>query len=154
MVELGHWIGTLTSALGRGLFAGLIGTVVMTVVQLVEIKITGRQPSTAPADAAAKVLGVEPRGPAERSRFSNLVHFAYGTTWGALRGLLGITGLAPWLATLVYFAVVWGTGLVLLPALGVAPPVTKWGAKWVVLDAAYHVVYAVATGLTYEYITR
>jgi hypothetical protein len=153
-VELGHWIGTLTSALGRGLFAGLIGTVVMTVVQLVEIKLTGRSPSSAPADAAAKVLGVEPRGPAERTRFSNLVHFAYGTTWGAVRGLLGIIGLAPWLATLLHFAVVWGTGLALLPALGVAPPVRKWGVKWVALDAAYHVVYAVATGLTYEYITR
>lgn len=153
-MELGHWIGDLASALGRGLFAGLIGTVAMTLVQLVEMKITGRAPSTAPADAAAKMLGIEPRGPVERTRFSNLVHFAYGTTWGAVRGLLGITGLAPWLATLLHFALIWGTGLMMLPAVGVAPPVTKWGAKWVVLDAAYHVVYAVATGLTYEYITR
>jgi hypothetical protein len=153
-VELGHWIGIVTSAVGRGLFAGLIGTVVMTVVQLVEIKLTGRKPSTAPADAAAKVLGVEPHGPAERTRFSNLVHFAYGSSWGVLRGLLGLTGLASWLATLLHFAAVWGSGLVLLPAVGVAPPVWKWGAKWVVLDAAYHVVYAVATGLTYDYITR
>jgi hypothetical protein len=153
-MELGYWLGVIASALGRGLFAGLIGTAAMTAVQLVEIKLTGRRPSTAPADAAAKVLGVEPRGPGERTRFSNLVHVAYGTTWGALRGLLGITGLPSWLATLLHFAVVWGTGLGLLPALGVAPPVREWGAKWIALDAAYHVVYAVVTGLTYEYITR
>jgi hypothetical protein len=76
-VELGPWIGIVTGAVGRGLFAGLIGTVVMTVVQLVEIKLTGRQPSTAPADAAAKVLGVEPRGPAERTRFPNAVAAAH-----------------------------------------------------------------------------
>jgi N-acetylglucosamine-6-phosphate deacetylase len=57
-VQLGHWIGIVTGAVGRGLFAGLIGTVVMTVVQLVEIKLTGRKPSTAPADAAA-LLGKE-----------------------------------------------------------------------------------------------
>lgn len=153
-MELGHWIGILTSALGRGLFAGLIGTVAMTLVQLLEIKLTGRTPSNAPADAAAKVLGIEPRGPREKTRFSNLVHFAYGSSWGMVRGLLGIAGLASWLATLAYFAIVWGSGLVILPGLGVAPPVWKWGAKWVVLDAAYHVVYAVATGLTYDYISR
>jgi hypothetical protein len=153
-MEFAHWLGVITSAVGRGLFAGLIGTAAMTVVQLVEMKLTGRAPSTAPADAAAKVLGLEPRGPAERTRFSNLVHVGYGTGWGAVRGLLGITGLAPWLATVLHFVLVWGTALALLPALGVAPPVRTWGPKSIVLDAAYHVVYAVVTGLTYQYITR
>ena len=153
-MELGHWLGVVASALGRGLFAGLVGTAAMTLAQLVEIRITRRQPSTVPADAVEKVLGISPRGPKERTRFANLVHWAYGTAWGGVRGLLGISGFASWLATLLHFAVVWGTGLVALPALGVTPPVREWGAKWVALDAFYHVVYAVATGLTYDFITR
>ncbi|MBA2337048.1 MAG: hypothetical protein H0V96_04695 [Acidimicrobiia bacterium] len=31
-----------------------------------------------------------------------------------------------------------------LPALGVAPPPTQWGAKQIVTGTAHHLVYAVA----------
>jgi hypothetical protein len=41
----------------------------MTVSSTLEMKLRGREASSAPADAAAKVLGVEPRGDAEKARF-------------------------------------------------------------------------------------
>jgi hypothetical protein len=56
----------------------------MTVSSTLEAKLRGRQFSTAPAEAAAKVLGIkEFRSEAAKSRFSNLVHWGYGTGWGA-----------------------------------------------------------------------
>jgi hypothetical protein len=43
---------------------------------------------------------------------------------------------------------------VLLPGLKVTPPVREWGGKWIAIDPVHHLVYAVATGLVYEFITR
>jgi hypothetical protein len=68
------------------------------------------------------VLGVEPIGEAGKQRFSTAVHWAYGTGWGTARGLLSSSGL-PWpQATAAHFGTAWGAGLVMLPALRVAPP--------------------------------
>jgi len=85
--------GDVAGAMGKGLVAGVAGTVLMTLSSTIEMKLTGRAASSAPGDAAAKVLGVEATGEAERARFSNVVHWAYGTTWGAVRGLVGVAGL-------------------------------------------------------------
>ena len=38
----------------------------------------------------------------------------------------------------------------MLPALGVAPPITRWGKEEVAIDLFHHVVYATATGIAYE----
>ena len=81
--------GGLANEIARGLLAGLVGTAAMTVSSTLEAKLRGRPFSTAPAEAAAKVLGIkEFRSEAARSRFSNLVHWGYGTGWGAVRGLM------------------------------------------------------------------
>lgn len=67
-------LGEVAASVGKGLFAGVAGTAVMTVSSTLEMEIRGRQGSSAPAEAAGKVLGVEPTGEAEQARFSNLVH--------------------------------------------------------------------------------
>lgn len=139
----------VAAAVGRGLVAGAAGTALMTVATTVEMKLRGRAPSAVPADAATKVLGVEPTGEREKERFSNLVHWAYGTAWGSLRGLLAAAGLPGPAAATVHFAAVWGGGLVLLPRLEVAPPVRQWGPSAVALDAAHHLVYACGASLAY-----
>ncbi len=147
-------MGRLASSVGKGLFAGAFGTAVMTVSSTLEMKLRGREGSTAPADAAAKVLGVEPRDEEAKERFSNLVHFGYGTGWGAARAVIGFIGLAGPTAAAAHMAVVWGTELVMLPALEVAPPATKWGGKEVGIDWLHHAVYAVATSVAYEWLDR
>jgi hypothetical protein len=146
--------GDVAGAIGKGLAAGLVGTAAMTVSSTVEMKLRGRKPSTVPADAAAKVLGVAPVGEDEKNRFSNIVHWMYGTSEGATRGLLGALGLRGPLATATHLAAVWGSELVALPALGVAPPVTEWGTEEVAIDLWHHVVYATVTSLTYEWLDR
>ena len=79
-------LGEVAAAFGKGLFAGVAGTAAMTVSSTLEAKLRGRGASTAPAQAAAKVLGVEPVDEETMARFSNIVHWGYGTAWGGVRG--------------------------------------------------------------------
>ena len=121
----------------------------MTLSSTLEMKLREREGSTAPADAAAKVLGIQPRNPAGKARFSNVVHWAYGTGWGAARGVIGAAGLSGPAATGAHFAAIWPSALVMLPALGVAPPPWKWGATELGVDAMHHLVYVTATSVAY-----
>ncbi len=147
-------LGDVAASVDKGLFAGVAGTAAMTVSSTLEMKIRGRQASNAPADAAGKVLGVEPKGEAEEARFSNLVHWGYGTSWGAVRGLLGAVDLEGSSAAAAHLGAVWGAEQVMLPALGVAPPFWQWGAKEVAIDALHHLVYAGATSVAYTALNR
>ncbi len=142
-------IGDVAGAIGRGLAAGLVGTAAMTISSSLEMKLRRREASSAPANAAAKVLNVEPKSQAAKARFSNLVHWSYGTGWGALRGLLGSVGLSGAPAAFAHLTIVWGTELTVLPALEVAPPVKEWGAKELAIDAFHHSVYVLATSVAY-----
>ncbi len=147
-------LGDVAGTVGKGLAAGLVGTAAMTVSSTLEARLRRRSPSDAPVRAATKVLGVKPIGEAEAQRLSNLVHWAYGTGWGAVRGLLAGVGLGPVAATSGHLGSVWGSELVMLPALGVAPPVREWGAAELAIDGFHHLVYAGATGLAYLLLDR
>jgi hypothetical protein len=143
-------IRNLASTIGKGLVAGAAGTAAMTVSSTVEAKLRGREFSTAPAKAAQKLLGIrEFTSPAAEARFSNLVHWGYGTGWGVARALLGRM-LGAGSADAAHFGAVWGSALVMLPALDVAPPAWRWGAEEVAIDVFHHAVYVTATGIAYE----
>jgi hypothetical protein len=143
--------GEVAAALGKGLVAGAAGTAAMTVSSTAEARLRKRAASTAPADATAKVLGIERfTSPAAYERFSTLAHWGYGTGWGAVRGLLAAAGLGPVPATAAHAAAVYGNEQVMLPALDVAPPFWLWGRKEVGIDAFHHAVYAIATGVAFE----
>ena len=120
-------LGNVASDFGKGIFAGVAGTAAMTLSSTLEMKVRGRPASSTPALAAAKVLGVEPVDEEAKARFSNLVHWGYGTVWGGVRGLLAAAGLSGPAATAAHFGAVWGSEQVMLPALGVTPPLTEWG---------------------------
>lgn len=148
-------VRNVAEALGKGIVAGVAGTAAMTVSSTVEAKLRHRAFSTAPADAAAKVLGISSfTGEDARGRFSNLVHWGYGTGWGATRGMLSALGLSPAKATATHLVAVWGSEQVMLPALHVAPPITMWGREEAAIDGFHHAVYAVSTGLAYGLLDR
>lgn len=147
-------IGRVAGLVGRGLAAGAVGTAAMTASSTLEAKLRERSPSSAPADAAEKVLGVEPVDEESEARLSNAVHWAYGTGWGAARGILAAMGLRGVEATGTHLALVWGSALTMLPKLGVAPPPQEWGPKELGIDLMHHAVYATATGLTFAALTR
>ena len=140
--------------MGKGLFAGAAGTAVMTASSTAEARLRKRAASTAPADAAGKVLGVQPRDEEGNARFSNVVHWGYGTSWGAVRGLLHAFGVDGSRAAAAHFAAVWGSEQVMLPSLDVAPPLWKWGSEEVAIDAWHHVVYVVATSVAFAALDR
>ena len=147
-------LGDVAAAFGKGIFAGVAGTAVMTLSSTIEMKLRGRLASSAPAQAATKVLGVQPIEEESEARFSNLVHWGYGSAWGGARGFLGAAGLSGPVATAAHLGAVWGSEQVMLPVLGVTPPLTEWGAKELAIDALHHLVYAGATGVAYSLLDR
>ena len=148
-------VTTLAQNIGKGLMAGLAGTVAMTVSSTIEQKVRDREASNAPAKAAERVLGIEKfQSDAAEKRFGTLVHWGYGTGWGVARGVLRTVGLSPATSTAGHFAAIWGSAAVTLPVLDVAPPITTWGREEVAIDAWHHLVYVVAAGLVYEALDR
>jgi hypothetical protein len=136
-------------ALGRGIVAGVAATAAMTVASTAEMKLRGREPSSAPAEVAGKLLGVKPR---KRSgeRFATVAHLAAGTSLGTTRGLLDVAGVHGRAAQTAFFAIAWTPDLVVVPAAGAAPPPWRWGALELAISAAHHVVYAAAGEATYR----
>lgn len=147
-------LGAVAAAVGKGLAAGVAGTAAMTVSSTLEAKLRGREPSTTPARAASKLLGVAPVDEQGERRFNNLVHWGYGTGWGAVRGLLAATGLQGVPAAGVHLAAVWGAEQVVLPATEASPPATEWDATEIGIDLWHHLVYAAAASLAYAWLDR
>ena len=85
------------------------------------MKLQGGEPSTVHADAVQKTLPVSTGSQQEKTKLANLAHWGYGTSWGAVRGLLGATGMSGTAASTVFFGLVWGSALTMLPALDLAP---------------------------------
>lgn len=142
-------LGAIGAALGKGLIAGAAGTIAITVSQMIEMKITGRKPSNAPAEAVEKTLNIEPK-PGNKETFSNEVHWVYGTAWGAIRGLLSLTGMNSAAATSTHFAAVWGAALAIQPGLKIGPGITEMEPKDIAVDIFHHAVYAAVTGAVYD----
>ncbi len=138
------------NAIGVGLIAGLAGTIVMTICQRIDMKITGRKGSKTPAKAVREAFDIKPVSQSESKELSTRVHWVYGTSWGAIRGLIHLFGLKGVAATSAHFSAVWATELLMLPSLRVAPPVTKESPKTITKDAFYHGVYAFSTGLVFD----
>jgi hypothetical protein len=146
-------VGTFADAIGKGVVAGFAGTAAMTVSSTLEAKLRRREPSSAPARATAKVLGIkEFEDSVAQARFNDLSHWGYGTGWGVLRGLLGATGLSAKAATAAHGAAIYGAAQATLPALEIAPPAVFWAKEEIAIDLFHHAVYAVATGVAYELI--
>jgi hypothetical protein len=146
--------GQLAAAAGVGLAAGLAGTAAMTLSSTIEMKVRGRPASQAPAQAAGKVLGVKPTGGEQAKRFGTMVHWAYGTGWGAIRGVLATLGMPAPAATVTHLALLWGAEQLTLPALGAAPPLTQQAPKEAAISAWHDLVYAGTTGAAYQLLDR
>ena len=146
--------GKLGSSIGRGLIAGLAGTAAITLSQMIGRKITKKPPSFAPADAASKALSIEASDREEWGKFSNEVHWTYGTIWGIGRGLLSLIGLKGWPATAIHFTAIYYTAITIEPDFEVAPPISEWSKKEIAVFALHHVAYAVVVGLVFDVINK
>jgi len=142
-------LGQLGAAIGKGLIAGFAGTIAITISQMIEMRITKRKASNAPAKAVEKTLHIEAT-PGNKEEFSNEVHWVYGTSWGVMRGLLSIAGIKGFTATSLHLASIWGTAVNIQPKLDIAPPLSEWEPKDIAIDILHHAVYAIAAGLVFD----
>ncbi|MDQ3768899.1 MAG: hypothetical protein M3370_05385 [Actinomycetota bacterium] len=128
----------------------MIGTLAMTAFQkLVEMPITGRDDSYAPADFAQKVLPVDPKDQAQRKRLNYLAHFGIGTGWGVGYALASRSGLSGQRAVATVFAAVYTGDVLLNTALGLYKP-WEWSFEDTAIDVIDKLVQAEATGAAFE----
>lgn len=142
----------LTGNVTRGVLAGLAGTAVMTAFQkLIEMPLTGRGDSYAPAAFAERTLRVNPSAGSERDRLNLATHFALGTLWGAGYGVAAHLGLRGQRAVAVVFAAVYTGDVLLNTALGLYRPSTWSHQEWAI-DIVDKFVQAEATGAVFDHI--
>ncbi len=140
----------LAGNIGRGVVAGVAGTVVMTAFQeLVEMPLTRRGDSYAPANLAEQVLPVDPSGPRERRRLNWATHIALGAMWGTAFAVAGRAGLHGQKAVNAVFATVYTGDVVLNTALGLYDP-KSWSKRDLVVDIVDKYVQAQATGAVFD----
>ncbi len=136
--------------IGRGIVAGVAGTVAMTAFQkFIEMPITGRGDSYAPANTAEKTFGVHPETQQGRKRLNWVTHFALGTLWGAAYGVAAHAGLRGPKAIAATFATVYTGDFVSNTARGLYEPST-WSAQDWAIDLTDKFVQAAATGVIFD----
>ena len=141
-------IGTMV---GCGILAGIAGTVVMTAFQkFVEMPITQREDSYAPANFAERVLPVHPKSAEGRKRLNYVTHFSLGAMWGTAYGIAASAGLRGQKAANTVFATVYTGDLLLNTALGLYKP-TQWSTKDWAIDLIDKYVQAQATGFIFDH---
>lgn len=138
----------------RGAAAGLAGGVVMTAFQrLIEMPITGRKESYAPADLAMKLLPISPRRKRDRRKLNYATHFVVGVTWGVGHALIARgAGLRGQPAVATAFAVIYGGDVAANTALGLTQPL-KWSAQDWIVDLVDKLLLAETTGLVFDQLT-
>ena len=140
----------LAANLGRGILAGVAGTVVMTAFQkFIEMPITGRGDSYAPADFAERALPVSPSTPQGRTQLNYVTHFCLGGMWGTAYGIAANAGLSGQKAVNMVFATVYTGDVILNTALGLYRP-TEWSTEDWIVDLVDKYVQAQATGYIFD----
>ena len=117
--------------------------------KLVEMPLTKRQESFAPADFAEKVTPVDTSTRRGRTRLNWTTHFALGAMWGAAYGVAAAKGLRGQKAANAVFAVVYAGDVALNTALGLYEP-RSWSAKETVIDVVDKYVQAQGTGVLFD----
>lgn len=142
---------SLASTAGRGVAAGLAGTAVMTAFQrFVEMPLTGRGDSYAPASLMTKLLPLGRKPPEARPRLNTAAHVVVGLTWGAAHAALAErTGLRGQPAVGAAFAVMYAGDVAGNTALGLEDP-RRWSARDWAIDLTNKVVLAQAVGAVHD----
>ncbi len=141
----------LQSRLARGVLAGLAGGAVMTTFQrFVEMPLTGRGDSYAPAALVTKLLPLGRKPPQARPRLNSVAHVAVGALWGVAHAQIAErTGLRGQRAVGVAFAVLYGGDIVGNTALGLYAP-TRWSTRDWAIDVTNKLVLAEAVTAVHD----
>jgi len=144
--DAGELKGTLLSAAGRGLLAGLVGATVMTAGEKLEQALTGRPNSFVPARTLLTLLGQRPADDDQPVVWNHLMHFGTAASVGTLRGVWSAIGLRGARANLAHTVVRLAIDQTLENGTGVGAPPRTWPVREQVIDVVHKAVYSFATG--------
>jgi hypothetical protein len=150
--------------LARGVVAGVAGTTVMTAVQETVARLRGSAdenggPPTwddapAPAKVARKVLEGVFEAPQPTSRIpllTNVMHWGYGTAWGAVYGVVqGTVRGRPLLHGPLFGAAVWVISYVQLVPMGLYQPPWEYDVETIGVDLSYHLAYGLGVAAAFD----
>jgi hypothetical protein len=172
-MRVGKYPITPLAAVVGGLLAGAAGTVCLDAVQYVRHRRAGGkesplawefapvdswQKAPAPGQVAKRVIeGFTRRDLPDSSAWliSTVVHWSYGSAWGALYGILAGSLRSPRPIYGVPFgATVWITGYLVLPEGGLYKPIWEYDAKTLAADLSGHLAYGAGTGAAFWLFTR
>lgn len=158
---------TPLAAVGQGLLAGLIGNAIFTGYQMLQAKLAGPAESSKPpkdwsetpepAQVGQRVVeGVfEKDVPLEKAEaMTNAVHWIFGTSWGAVYGILEETFHRPLVNGVVLGSAVVAVDYTMLPAMNLYKPPWKYPATTLAKDWGNHLVYGLAVAGSYRALDR
>jgi uncharacterized membrane protein YagU involved in acid resistance len=151
----------------RGLVAGVVGTGFMTGTQMLQAKLQTPAPEQGgdepqdpweQASAPAKVGRLIIEGVFEREvpvaqipLLTNVMHWAYGTGWGAVYGLVqGGRRTSPVRDGLVFGTAVWAMAYVQLVPLGIYELPWKYSANELASELSFHLAYGPGVSSAYR----
>jgi hypothetical protein len=146
--------GDFAQAVGKGLVAGDAGTVAVTASRLLAQLLLGDEMPTAAAEAAEKLVGVEPADQGSEQRLGTITHFLYGSVWGIARAVMELVGLRAWRATAAHLGAVEASAETILPALDLGPPPSRVPPKDIAMNTVHHGIYAITTAGALRFLDR
>lgn len=119
--------------------------------EFIEMPISGRDASYAPARLAEKLLPIHPKSAQARTRLNWVTHFGIGAIWGAGYGIAAYAGLRGLRAVAAVFGTFYTGDVLFNTAIGLAQPKSWSGQDWAV-DLTDKFVLAHATGTVFDHV--
>lgn len=150
---------TPLAAIAQGLCAGAIGNAIFTAYQeLTGGDGDGKQPkdwsdTPEPAQVGRRVVeGVFERDvPLEKAGLvTNIVHWIYGTSWGAVYGVIEESVRQPLVSGVALTGAVMASDYTMLPAMKLYEPPWRYPATTLAKDFANHLVHGLAIAGAYR----
>jgi hypothetical protein len=168
---VGQVIGGAAGELGRGLVAGMFGTLAITAASTIDQLATevaharkekraahldlGKaivSPWSFSADVVSKVFGITPKDAEHQRRLAIMAHWGYGSTWGLSLGMMRALGLHRVVATSALLAGQLAAEMIVMPAFRLFSPPTQWGRRAVMSSVYQHAIYSLAAVTSFEWL--
>jgi hypothetical protein len=163
---------TPLGAVGRGAFAGAVGTLAMDLVWFARSKRGGddrgfvewefsTKPDwnavSAPGQVGKRVVEgfLQRELPPEAAPLvNNVMHWGYGVLWGVQYGIVaGSLSRRRVAAAMLLGPVVWASSYAVLPLAKLYKPIWQYDAETLAKDLSAHMAYGLATAITFRVLT-
>lgn len=142
-------LSRLASGFGRGFLSGIVGGIAMSASTALDMRLTGRGPSSVPGRAIERSMKIEKLGEAGSRRVTLVAHFAVSGLTGGAWGTVAAVGPNAVSRGYVLFGLAVLPDLAVVPAMRLAPPPWRWSAADMARTGVHHGVFALMTSSTF-----